>query len=125
MQQSTSDSRTITLFRPIGRKELDLIQVSGYRAFPPRLSFQPIFYPVLDYDYAVQIARDWNTKDAASAYAGYITQFSVDATYLSRYKVHTAGSSAHREYWILAEDLAEFNRHIVGEIEVVAEFHPD
>ena len=28
----------------------------------------------------------------------------------------------HQEYWIPAEDLDEFNRNIVGPIEVVAEF---
>ncbi|MBC8141560.1 MAG: ADP-ribosylation/crystallin J1, partial [Armatimonadetes bacterium] len=38
---------TITLYRPVGQRELDLIAASGYRAFPPRLPEQPIFYPVL------------------------------------------------------------------------------
>lgn len=95
---------------------------SGYRSFPPRLSSQPIFYPVLDYEYAVQIARDWNTKDPNSGYAGYVTRFEVDAAYLSRFPIRTAGSSRHREYWIPAEELAEFNHHIVGCIEVVKEF---
>ncbi|EDN68032.1 conserved hypothetical protein [Beggiatoa sp. PS] len=46
---------TITLFRPIGQTEMDLIVQSDYLAFPPRLPFQPIFYPVLQEDYAVQI----------------------------------------------------------------------
>lgn len=31
------------LYRPVGEKELDLIIESNYRAFPPRLSEQPIF----------------------------------------------------------------------------------
>jgi hypothetical protein len=43
---------------------------AGFRQFPPRLSTQPIFYPVLSLEYAEQIARDWNTTDAASGYAG-------------------------------------------------------
>jgi hypothetical protein len=50
----------ITLWRPVGPEELDLIRQSGMRAFPPRLPDQPIFYPVLMDDYAVKIARDWN-----------------------------------------------------------------
>jgi len=29
----------------------------------------------------------------------------------------------HTELWIPAEDLADLNRHIVGLIEVIAEFH--
>jgi hypothetical protein len=28
----------------------------------------------------------------------------------------------HQEYWIPAEDLPEFNRNLVGPIEVIAEF---
>lgn len=33
-----------------------------------------------------------------------------------------AGGGEHKELWVPAEELAEFNRHIVGEIEVVAEY---
>jgi hypothetical protein len=53
-----SADETITLYRPVGQKELDLIAQSGYRAFPPRLSGQPIFYPVLNEEYAREIACD-------------------------------------------------------------------
>lgn len=31
-------------------------------------------------------------------------------------------ASEHEEYWIPAEELEEFNRNIVGEIEVIAEY---
>ena len=113
----------MTLYRPVGQKELDLIRADGFRAFPPRLPFQPIFYPVLTEDYAVQIARDWNTQDAASDYAGYVTRFRVRSDYLSAYPVQTVGSSAHQEYWIPAEELEAFNQNILGTIEVIAEFH--
>ena len=119
-----TDEETITLYRPVGQKELDLIRESGSQAFPPRLSWQPIFYPVLTENYAVQIARDWNTKDAASDHAGYVTRFLVRADYLNTYPVQTVGSSDHQEYWIPAEELDTFNQNIVGTIEIVAEFHP-
>ena len=56
------DFDVTTLFRPVGPIELDLIRANEYRAFPPRLPGQPIFYPVLNEEYATQIARDWNTK---------------------------------------------------------------
>ncbi len=118
----TTQTATITLYRPVGQKELDLIQGSGWTAFPPRLPFQPIFYPVLAEEYAVQIARDWNTRDAASGYAGYVTRFAVEADYLSRYAVQTVGSREHQEYWIPAENLAAFNANIVGKIEVIGHF---
>jgi len=113
----------IILYRPIGQKEYELIRDSDLHSFPPRLPTQPIFYPVLNEAYATQIARDWNTKDAASGYSGYVTCFAVQADFLSQYDVHTVGSQTHQEYWIPAEDLDRFNQHIVGTIEVTAEFH--
>jgi hypothetical protein len=106
----------------VGPKELELIRQSGYTAFPPRLPEQPIFYPVLNEEYATKIARDWNVKASGS---GYVTRFDVRSAYLSRYEVQQVGSRIHREYWIPSEELDEFNRNIVGLIEVVAEFYAD
>jgi hypothetical protein len=108
------------LYRPIGSEELALIHESGDTAFPPRLFWQPIFYPVLNEAYATQIARDWNARDGKS---GYVTRFAVHRAFLARYQVQRVGSAIHEEYWIPAEELEEFNRNIVGKIEVVAEFH--
>jgi len=113
---------TTTLFRPVGSKELQLIREANFRAFPPRLPGQPIFYPVLNEEYATQIARDWNAKNSEEK-VGYVTRFRVRSEYLARFEVHTVGSSVHREYWLPAEELAEFNANIVGPIEVIAEFH--
>lgn len=113
---------TVTLFRPVGQKELDLIRESGWRRFPPRLSWQPIFYPVLTEQYAVQIARDWNTKDPNSGHVGYVLRFQVRQDYIGRFEPHTVGSREHVEYWIPAEELERFNEAIVGPIEVIHEF---
>ena len=110
---------TITLWRPVGPQELELIRQSGMRAFPPRLPEQPIFYPVTTEDYAMKIARDWSVPASGE---GFVTRFEVLKTYLDQYDVQDAGGRAHREYWIPAEDLPAFNEAIVGEIEVVAEF---
>jgi hypothetical protein len=71
-------TRKVILYRPVGLKELDLITRADFRAFPPRLAHQPFFYPVLNFEYAQQIARDWNTKDEASGFAGFITSFEVE-----------------------------------------------
>lgn len=112
-----------TLYRPVGQKEFELIEQSGFCAFPPRLPIQPIFYPVLNEEYAVQIARDWNTKDAASGYVGYVTKFEVRTDYLNQYDVQIVGAaSVHQEYWIPAERLDEFNQNIIGKIEVIQRF---
>lgn len=111
-----------TLFRPVGVQELELVRQSGSTAFPPRLPEQPIFYPVLEEEYANQIAGDWNAKDAGLGNAGYVLRVGVRTAYLNRYEVHQVGSMLHREYWIPAQDLAEFNQNIVGKIELVSEF---
>ena len=50
----------------MGRAEYDLLVESGMRRWPARLAHQPIFYPVLNREYATQIAREWNTKDEVS-----------------------------------------------------------
>lgn len=121
-QAEPTPGATVTLFRPVGQAELDLIRATGNRAFPPRLAWQPIFYPVLNEAYATQIARDWNTKDAASGHVGYVTRFAVEAEFVSRYPIQTVGAASHQELWVPAEELAEFNRRIVGPIEVIAEF---
>src|SRR6266516_1464289 len=113
-------NETTILYRPVGPKELALIAAGGYREFPPRLPEQPIFYPVLNEDYAVQIARDWNVKDSG---AGYVTRFRVRKDFVAKYQVQTVGGSSHKELWIPAEELAAFNENIVGEIEVIPEFH--
>src|SRR5579859_575904 len=105
-----------TLFRPVGLHELSLIWDSGMRCFPPRLPQQPIFYPVLNEDYARQIARDWNTVDEKSGFSGFVTTFQVESSYLSRYQPHVVGSSTHSEYWIPATDLDSFNAAIRGAI---------
>jgi hypothetical protein len=114
---------TTILYRPVGPAELKLIAHSGYRSFPPRLPEQPIFYPVLNRDYARQIARDWNVRDSG---AGFVTRFAVDAEYLGQFPVKIVGASTHAELWVPAEQLAEFNTHIVGTIDVIDTYgeHP-
>src|ERR1700744_5046968 len=105
-----SDDVTI-LFRPVGPKELQLIAESGYRGFPPRLPEQPIFYPVLNEEYATLIARDWNAGNPSIG-AGFVTRFAVKDSYLSKFAVQKVGSEIHQEYWIPAEELSEFNANI-------------
>jgi hypothetical protein len=107
------------LYRPIGLGELRKIQETQMQAFPPRLAWQPIFYPVLNHDYALQIATQWNTKDEFSGYCGFVTQFEVNDWFLLRYDVHNVGGELHNELWIPAEDLAQMNGNIVGGIKVV------
>jgi len=92
---------TVTLWRPTGQAELNLVADSGWRAWPPRLPGQPIFYPVLNRWYATKITREWNVAHEG---VGYVTRFDV------------------LEYWIPAEDLAELNANIVGPIREEARY---
>ncbi|HYX53956.1 MAG TPA: hypothetical protein VE783_10940 [Candidatus Limnocylindrales bacterium] len=114
--------KTVTLYRPVGQKELELIAASGWKEFPPRLPDQPIFYPVLNREYAEQIARDWNTHDERSGFIGHVLGFDIDAEYLNRFQLQKVGGREHLEYWIPVEQLAEFNCHMVGLIRKIATF---
>ena len=88
-----SEDTTVTLYRPVGPKELALIEASGYSTYPPRLDWQPIFYPVLNEEYAIQIAREWNVKQSG---AGYVTRFRVRSAFIARYEVQTVGARMHQ-----------------------------
>jgi len=114
---------TKTLYRPVGLKEMQLILDTDSREYPPRLPEQPIFYPVLNIEYATQIARDWNVKDPASGYVGFVTAFVIDADYVSQFDEQVVGGSTHRELWVPAEELTAFNAHIVGQITIEAVFY--
>ena len=111
--------KTITLYRPTGPHELALVAASGYRRWPPRLPEQPIFYPVTNEDYAVEIARDWNVPNSG---VGYVTRFEVEAAFMARYETHVVGAARHAEWWVPAEELEALNDHIVGLIEVTQTF---
>jgi hypothetical protein len=108
-------AHTVTLYRPTGPQELALVEASGWRRWPPRLPDQPIFYPVTNEAYAVEIARDWNVPASGSG-------FEVSRTFMNRYTIHQVGAAHHIEWWVPAEELEALNDHIVGTIEVIRRF---
>ncbi len=106
----------MVLFRPVNDKELDLIIESGYKKFPPRLPEQPIFYPVLNKEYAIQITKDWNIP----AYGvGYVVEFDIDDNYIKQFTAQNVGDVIHNELWIPSEELEEFNSKIIGNIRII------
>lgn len=109
----------VVLYRPTGPKELDLIEDSGFKRFPPRLPEQPIFYPVLTREYATKIARDWNVPKSGF---GYVLEFKVRKEFLDKYSVQIVGGKDHKEYWIPAHELDAFNDAIVGKIKIVEKY---
>lgn len=111
----TVSDEAVVLYRPVGSRELDLIEAAEFREFPPRLPEQPIFYPVTNKAYADQIARDWNTREPSKA--GFVTQFRVRRRFIEQFERKIVGGHMHEEYWIPAEQLLELNGNIIGQIE--------
>lgn len=114
--------KTVILYRPVSQKELDLIEASGWKEFPPRLPEQPIFYPVMNEEYAVQITLQWNVPAYGS---GFVTKFAIDSEYIRKFSIENVGADVHNELWVPSEELAEFNKHIIGKIEVTKRFFKD
>ncbi|MFS1526271.1 hypothetical protein ACL7TT_19585 [Microbulbifer sp. 2304DJ12-6] len=112
-------TKTTTLYRPTGPKELKLVEESGFKRWPPRLPMQPIFYPVTNERYAKEIATQWNIKDSG---VGYVTRFEVNSDLMAKYKIEQVGASHHTEWWVPAEELEQLNDNIVGLIEVIGEY---
>jgi len=107
---------TTTLYRPVGPKEMELIKELDYAEFPPRLPEQPIFYPVTNKEYGIQITEEWNVP----AYGvGYVVEFDVSSEYLTKFKVQNVGGEIHNELWVPADELEEFNSNILGIIRVI------
>ncbi len=111
-----------TLYRPVGLKELELIVESSFSEFQPRLEWQPIFYPVMNEEYAIEIALKWNTIDEFSGYCGFVTAFDVPRYYVNKYEVQNVGSKNHNELWVPSEELAAFNDNIMGGIYITKTF---
>lgn len=110
---------TIRLWRPVGLYELAKVIRADFRAYPPRLIEQPIFYPVLNQPYAEQIAREWNTRDSNSGYSGFVTRFDVRADVAGRYPRQIVGGKQHEELWVPAEEQAMLEAAFVGPIHIV------
>ncbi len=70
-----------TLYRPVGPKELELIEQSGWKKFHPDYPNNQFFYPVMNEEYAIQIAREWNVPASGS---GFVTKFAIKTDYLRK-----------------------------------------
>ena len=96
-------------------KEKQLSQIST------EINGTAYFYPVLNEQYATEIASSWNVKYNED-HRGYVTKFEVDDQYCGQFEVHQVGGPHHKELWVPAEKLDEFNEHIIGEIHIISEF---
>ena len=80
---------------------------------------QPIFYPVMNEEYAVQINEQWNVPAYGS---GCVMKFLINKEYVQKFDVQNVGEEIHNELWVPSQELKEFNNNIVGLIEVTKEF---
>src|SRR5260221_1538228 len=92
------------------------------KAFPQRLYWQPIFYPVLNFKYAAEIAERWNMRDKESEGNGFVTAFEIPQDYFQKFEIQTVGMPYHQELWVPAEELDEFNHKIINRIRVEKAF---
>jgi hypothetical protein len=113
----------VTLYRPVGQKEMILVKESGWSRFPPRLEWQPIFYPVMNQQYAEQIAKQWNTEDEFSGYVGHVLAFEIPEEYISKYPIQNVGGELHNELWVPSSELEHLNNNINGLIRIVCSFY--
>jgi hypothetical protein len=109
---------TMLLYRPMDIEELRLVYEGGMRGFPPRKPEQPFFYPVLNQEYADEIASSWNASGSSGS--GYVARFKVEEMYCASFEPHKVGGAHHLELWVPAGELARFNDHIEGSIEIVS-----
>ena len=80
MKVNWLNEKSMYLYRPVGLNELALIYDSNMLKFPPRLPEQPIFYPVLNQDYA-----------SNSQWVPTFDQFYSDSGFLKKHVVLAEG----------------------------------
>ena len=110
--------KTTTLFRPLGPGEYALVAKSNFESWPPRLPEQPIFYPVTNEPYAIEI-NHWNVTQFGE---GYVSRFEVQTSFMDKFSIETVGAGHHTEWWIPADQIEELNAAIVGKIEIIGHY---
>lgn len=113
----------VILYKPMGLFETRLVLESDCKEFPPRLGGQPIFYPVLNECYAIQIALEWNTTEDKSGYSGFVSEFAINSNYFKEFEIKQVGDDLHKELWIPAAMLQEFNSNIENGITISKTFY--
>ena len=89
----------------------DVVREAGYQLDRVQRGMAPFdAKPMADIGSAVAELRLW---DEAGTFR---------VIYVAKFEEQTVGGAICKELWVPAEELEEFNRNIVGKIEVIAEF---
>lgn len=104
------DPATLLLYCPVQQHTLDSIAAAAWQAFPLRLTEQLFFYFAPEDASAV--------SDGASAAMGYLVRFAMDADYVGEFST-SPDAQGLVHFVVPAEEMVEFNYHIVGQLEVI------
>lgn len=77
----------------------------------------------MTFEYAEWIATNWNANEAIANFGGVVTKFRVQLEYIKKYDVQIAGGVTSQELWVPAEELDEFNKHIIGQIRMISAYY--
>ncbi|NVO85483.1 ADP-ribosylation/crystallin J1 [Hymenobacter terrestris] len=106
------DPATVLLYRPVTQAELDWIAASDWLAFPLAQPEPLVFY----------LTPPESVTGLAGADSSYLLRFALFADYAAQLPVEQVGSREPDALLVPAEELAEFNRQLVGRIEVISIF---
>ena len=124
MEAGLQGENTTVLYRPVGRSELDGIREHDFRRLPPPPTGHSFFRLAVTRECAAEVAVEWSARERIADYSDvYLARLHVVSASLSRYRRRRVPGSSHWEYLVPATRLDEFNSHIRGLIEVVAEYH--
>ena len=110
---AVSETATEQLWRLVGLAELRLIEKAGSRVSTAAAGAAD-FLLRLEFEYAEQIARDWNPKDPCHDFVGFVIEFDVGAEVVAACESHPVGGRRHLELWVPAEELGAFDDAIAG-----------
>lgn len=117
--------KDMKLYRPVGLYEMSKILDLKGEEFPKEFFNHSLCRVIVNLDYALKVARDWNAKDRNSGYAGFVIEFEVNKSFIDNYTVQCVGKNNGLEYLIPANQISIFNYNIKGKIKIQDAFFGD
>lgn len=109
-------ANVVALFRPASPDEIVRMMQRYWRAFMLPAPSQAYFYPFRSHELACLLAEGWYARRYGS---GFVVRAWVQADFLARFDCFSLGGADYLEYRIPVAQMDEFNRNIVGNIELL------